>query len=80
VFVYDGPAPVLNQLSIQQIPIGIRIRFLGIPGQTYHLQRRVRVDSPEWVAVASLTAPSHGVVEYVEAPVTTTVFLRFITE
>jgi fibronectin-binding autotransporter adhesin len=52
-------------LSIEIIPLGIRIRFTGVPGQIYNIERAPNVTGP-WSTNATLTASTNGIVEYTD--------------
>lgn len=52
-----------NLVSLVQTPDSYLVRFLGIPDLTYRLQRAPGVTGP-WETIATLTAPSNGLMEY----------------
>jgi hypothetical protein len=52
-------------LSIERSPLGIRIRFPGVPSQTYNIERALTVAGP-WSTNAMLLAPTNGIIEYVD--------------
>jgi hypothetical protein len=62
VFVADGSLPSLNAVSISVTPNGFLVRFAGIPGREYDLQRSG--DLSTWNTLTTLTAPLHGIMEY----------------
>ena len=67
-------------VSIERVPAGLRIRLNGTPGRTYELQRAASIAGP-WTTIATVTAPSDGVIEHVETtPPTESVFYRARTE
>jgi hypothetical protein len=64
IFVADGNLPSLNQVSIRPNGQGgVIIRFAGIPGTTYSLQRAPSVSGP-WGTIFTTAAPLHGIIEY----------------
>ena len=66
VFVSSGALPSLNQLSVTLLPNGhALVRFAGVPGRTYGLQRSTNLVN--WTPLATLIAPAHGVIEYEDA-------------
>ena len=67
-------------VSIERVPAGLRIRLNGTPGRSYEVQRAGAVSGP-WSTIATVTAPSNGLIEYVESSVPTgSVFYRAHTE
>jgi hypothetical protein len=64
VFVASGSLPSLNQVSLTVGPQGVLVRFAGIPGRYYDLQRTT--DLVNWVTLANLQAPLHGIIEYLD--------------
>ena len=77
VFVASGALPSLNQVLLQPVPGGFRIRFAGIPGRAYRLQRSP--DLATWGTIATLTAPAHGIMEYVDTTVLPAAFYRTLS-
>jgi uncharacterized delta-60 repeat protein len=70
----------LPPVGIERIPAGLRVRLIGISGRTYEVQRANSVEGP-WSTIATVTAPSNGVVEYVETTLPAgSVFYRARTE
>lgn len=65
VFVVDGNLPSANQVSITAVPGGFLIRFAGVPGYTYQLQRATAPTGP-WGTLTSVVAPLHGIIEYLD--------------
>src|SRR4029079_2320619 len=63
VLVASGTLPSQNQVSLEPTPNGYRIRFAGIPGDSYQIQRATSVTGP-WTTLATLTAPLHGIIEF----------------
>ena len=59
----NGPSPnlVINSLGNGSF----RIRFDGIWGRTYRIQRSESLETPEWITVGSATADQFGVFEFV---------------
>jgi len=57
-----------NQLPIQLFAGGeVRVRFVGIPGRTYHIEVASALEGP-WTRVATVVAGPTGLVEYQETP------------
>ena len=59
----SGSLPSLNQVTITPTPNGYLIRFAGIPGYSYKLQRSPTVAGP-WTTITTQTAPLHGIIQY----------------
>ena len=66
VYVVDGALPGQNQVALIIVPGGVLVRFAGIPGRNYVLQRAGMVAGP-WGTLTPLTAPIHGIMEYFDA-------------
>jgi len=65
VFVYSGTLPSMNQVMILPVPGGQRVRFAGVPGKNYLIQRATSLAPPLiWTTLQTLTAPSYGVMEF----------------
>ena len=62
IFVADGDLPSLNGISIVETENGFRVRFAGVPGRFYQLQRSTNLN--DWADVTLLEAPLHGIIEY----------------
>jgi hypothetical protein len=77
VLVASGNLPSANKVSLELLAGGsVRVRFAGIPGHNYLVQRATDVEGP-WTTAATLTAPLHGLIEYVDAsPPQPTAFYR----
>ena len=56
---------ILPPISITQVPIGIRLRFAGVAGQSYHVLRAPAVTGP-WSTNATLTAITNGILEHID--------------
>ncbi len=56
----------LPPVSIVTVPSGVRIRFTGVPGRTYNIERALAVTGP-WSTIATPTAPLNGITEYIDA-------------
>ena len=52
-------------LSMALVPTGVRLRFAGRPDTTYQVQRATVLTGP-WETIASITAPSEGLTEYLD--------------
>ena len=77
MLVVSGAVPSLNQALLQQVPGGFRVRFAGIPGHTYRLQRSP--DLMTWSTIATITAPIHGIIEYTDTTVLPSAFYRTLS-
>ena len=65
-------------ISIALVPAGIRLRFTGVPGHSYNLERAPAVTGP-WSTLATPTAPISGLLEYVDTnPSVGTAFYRTV--
>jgi predicted Rdx family selenoprotein len=70
----------LSPLVINVTSGDVRLRMNGAPGRTYELQRAASIAGP-WTTIATVTAPSSGLMEFVEAtPPTGSLFYRARTE
>jgi hypothetical protein len=52
--------------AISIVPAGYYIRFTGLPGTSYDIQRAPNVNGP-WSTIATVVAPQSGMVEYHDA-------------
>jgi hypothetical protein len=58
---------------------GRSIRFAGVPGRSYNIERAVAITGG-WSTIGTVTAPLHGVIEYVDAtPRTSSAFYRTVS-
>jgi len=57
----------LPPVSVALDPAGIRLRFSGVPGQSYNVERALAVTGP-WITIATPTASSFGLIEYHDTP------------
>ena len=55
----------LPPVSIELVPTGVRLRFTGVPGRSYTIERAPAVTGP-WSTLATPTAPPGGLIEYVD--------------
>jgi hypothetical protein len=77
VFVYSGSLPTQNQVLIIPVSGGQLVRFAGVPGQRYTLQRTLSMTPPvNWTALQTLTAPSFGIMDCVDLNNSPTAFYR----
>ena len=65
VLVASGNLPSLNQMAVDTVPGGVRVRFAGIPGFNYQIQRATAVNGP-WTTLTTQAAPLHGIIEYLD--------------
>ncbi len=54
-------------ISIALVRAGVRLRFVGIPGRSYSIERAPAVTGP-WTTLNTQTAPASGLVDYLDAP------------
>lgn len=67
ILVVAGSLPSQNQISLTVLAGGaIQVRFAGIPGRTYQIDRATAVIGP-WSTIATLAAPLHGIIEFEDA-------------
>lgn len=67
ILVVDGNLPSQNQVSLTSNDNGgYVVRFAGIPGRTYRVERATALAGP-WSVVATLVAPLHGIIQYEDA-------------
>jgi hypothetical protein len=60
-------APEHNQVNLALMPdLGVRLRFAGVSGQAYQVQRASSANGP-WAVLSTLTAPAHGMIEYIDS-------------
>jgi hypothetical protein len=79
VFVASGQLPSLNLVVLAPVPGGFLIRFAGIPGRNYAVQRAENVMGP-WTTLTNGPAPLHGIIEYTDTnPPPGAAFYRTIT-
>jgi hypothetical protein len=57
----------LPPVSIALVPTGIRLRFSGVPGCRYAIERAEAVTGP-WTTLNTHTAPASGLLEYLDTP------------
>jgi uncharacterized delta-60 repeat protein len=55
----------LPPLSVALVPTGVRLRFTGVPGRSYSIERAPAVTGP-WTRLATPTAPASGLLEYID--------------
>jgi hypothetical protein len=80
VFVYSGALPSQNRVLLTPVAGGLKVRFAGIPGGTYLVQRATTL-GPEavWTTLQTLNAPTHGIMEYVDTANLPSAFYRTIS-
>jgi autotransporter-associated beta strand protein/parallel beta-helix repeat protein len=65
VRVRDESDPSLNQIGgIEVTPGGVKVRFAGIPGRSYSLERSTNL--VVWSQISTVTAPEDGVIEFLD--------------
>ncbi len=55
----------LPPVSVALVPNGVRLRFTGVPGESYVIERSLNVTGP-WSTLATPTAPIGGDIEYID--------------
>jgi hypothetical protein len=66
-------------VSIDLVPTGVRLRFTGISGRSYTIERALAITGP-WTPINTPTAPIGGLIEYVDTnPPVGTAFYRTST-
>ena len=66
----------LPSVSIELVPTGVRLRFAGISGRSYTIERALAITGP-WTPINTPTAPIGGLIEYVDTnPPVGTAFYR----
>jgi subtilisin-like proprotein convertase family protein len=66
ILIVSKDLPSANQVVIIPVGAGFLIRFAGIPGVTYRLQRAPAVNGP-WTTLTTTVAPLHGIIDYLDA-------------
>jgi hypothetical protein len=57
--------PSLNRIGSLTVSLnGVKMRFVGIPGSTYAVQRCA--DLTNWSSIGTLTVPENGIAEYTD--------------
>ncbi|MFM1767989.1 MAG: hypothetical protein RJA22_518 [Verrucomicrobiota bacterium] len=64
ILVVSGSLPGQNTIVIQLAPGGIQVRFAGIPGRSYQIQRST--DLVNWNTLQIETAAPYGVIQYLD--------------
>lgn len=55
----------LPAVSIAMVPEGVRLRFSGVPGRSYNIERAPAATGP-WSIIITSTAPLGGLIEFVD--------------
>jgi hypothetical protein len=55
----------LPPLAIERVPTGLRLRFTGVPGSSYTIERALAITGP-WATINTQTAPASGLIEYLD--------------
>ena len=74
VMVVSGTLATQNQIVIMPGPNSVLVRFAGIPGRNYQVQRST--DLNNWTTLTTLPAPPHGIIEYNDPMVLPSAFYR----
>ncbi len=59
------PVPEPSVVSIDLVPAGVRLRFTGVSGRSYNIERASAVTGP-WITINTQTAPASGLFEYLD--------------
>ena len=57
--------PEPSAVSIDLVPAGVHLRFTGVPGRSYDIERAPAVTGP-WSTINTQTAPASGFLEYLD--------------
>lgn len=57
---------VPEAVSIDLIPAGVRLRFTGLSGRSYNIERAPRLTGLPWSTLRTQTAPGSGAFEYLD--------------
>ena len=74
VVVLSGALPTQNQVLLIHTANSFIVRFAGIPGHAYQIQRST--DLNIWTTIATRTAPAHGIIDYEDITGLPTAFYR----
>jgi len=74
VLVVSGTLATQNQIVIIPRPNSVLVRFAGIPGRNYHVQRSTNLNT--WTTLVTVPAPPHGIIEYEDPMVLPAAFYR----
>lgn len=74
LIIVPGLLPAPNQVQLMPLPTGFRLRFAGVPGRAYQVQRST--DLANWITVTTLDAPLHGILEFDDPTALTAAFYR----
>jgi hypothetical protein len=55
---------------------GFLMRFAGIPGRAYDIQRATMLAPADWATIATRTAPPHGIIEFEDPTALSAAFYR----
>lgn len=65
VLVYTDALPGANQLALDPVAAGYRLRYVGTPGRECELLRST--DLGRWEVLLRAILPAHGVIEHIDA-------------
>jgi hypothetical protein len=80
LFVFDGAALGVGQVSVAVVPGGLRFRYRGEPGQSCRLQQTRNLSPADWHDIRSFAVPPHGVWESIEGADGEALFMRVVCE
>jgi hypothetical protein len=64
VLVVSGSLPTQNQIALIPSGSSVIVRFAGVPGHGYSVERST--DLISWTALGTQTAPLHGLIEFTD--------------
>jgi hypothetical protein len=68
VQVYSQDALTPNIVSLTKVGSTATIRFAGIPGFTYHMERTTSLTAPvSWTDLGTIVVPANGIADYVDS-------------
>jgi len=76
ILVSDATLPTRNLVSVTATGTSYIVRFAGVPGRTYELQRSP--DQTTWTAVANVVVPAHGIAQYEDVTNQSPAFYRAV--
>ena len=77
VLVASGGLPSQNQvLLLPRAGGGFVMRFAGIPGRAYDIQRATMLVPADWATIGTRTAPPHGIIEFEDTTALPAAFYR----
>ena len=66
VSVMSENDPSMNRVTITMVGSSLKIRFAGIPGNTYTVERSSPGAAGPWIVIGTFTVPDDGIAEYLD--------------